>query len=117
MTVIAGELLPESEPEASQLLEKAFQSEGIEIVKGKLAGVERGENPGQHMAICQPGDVRISGDQLLLAVGRIPNVCNMGLDAVGIQLNEQGGILVNDKLQTSVKNVYAAGDCTGDRQL
>jgi dihydrolipoamide dehydrogenase len=41
----------------------------------------------------------------------------MGLEAAGIATNAKGGIAVDDKLQTSIKGVYAAGDCTGDRQL
>ena len=54
---------------------------------------------------------------MLVAVGREPVVTGMALDKIGVEINEAGGIEVNDKLQTSVKNVYAAGDCTGDRQL
>ncbi len=124
VTLVAERLLPESDPEVSPLLEQVFRAEGIDIIKGQVVGVERGTKQGHHVAICKSKDnnnndvTRVQGDQLLLAVGRIPNVQHMGVEAVGIQLNEQtGGIQVNRQLQTSVKNVYAAGDCTGDRQL
>jgi pyruvate/2-oxoglutarate dehydrogenase complex dihydrolipoamide dehydrogenase (E3) component len=39
------------------------------------------------------------------------------LREIGVTFNDKGGIQVNDKLQTNVKNVYAAGDCTGDLQF
>jgi dihydrolipoamide dehydrogenase len=41
----------------------------------------------------------------------------MGLENIGVQLNERRGIKVDRNLQTTVKGVYAAGDCIGDRQL
>ena len=41
----------------------------------------------------------------------------MGLEKVGVELNESGGILVRDDLRTSVPTIYAAGDVTGDKQL
>lgn len=59
----------------------------------------------------------VSGDALLVAIGRVPNVKDFGLHEIGVTLNDRGGIIVNDKLQTDVKNVYAAGDCTGGPQL
>ena len=54
---------------------------------------------------------------MLVSTGRSPNVSDLGLETVGIGINDKGGIDVNDKLQTACKGVYAAGDCTGDRQF
>lgn len=60
----------------------------------------------------------IVGDYILIATGRVPNVQNMGLDEIGVKLNRgTNGIQVDDKLQTSIKGIFAAGDCTGDRQF
>jgi len=52
-----------------------------------------------------------------VATGRVPNIQNLGLDNIGVQINSNNGILVDDNLQTSIKGVFAAGDCTGDRQF
>lgn len=113
-------LLPQEEPEVSQILESVFQDEGITVVKGRMSKVAKEQSTSGHTVTCTLSDkstIDVSGDTLLLSLGRVPNVKNMGLEAVGIKLNDKSGINVNVNLQTSVKNVYAAGDCTGDRQL
>lgn len=51
-------------------------------------------------------------DKILVAAGRAPNVEGLGLDKIGVQV-EKSGIVVNEKLQTHVKNIYAAGDVIG----
>jgi pyruvate/2-oxoglutarate dehydrogenase complex dihydrolipoamide dehydrogenase (E3) component len=114
--IVSDRLLPREEPEVSEILQDIFQNdEGIEIVFGRLQSVEKKNNSG-HTATTTTG-ATVSGDCLLLSVGRTPNTKGLGLEALGIELNEKGGIAVNDKLQTSVDTIYAAGDCTGDRQL
>jgi pyruvate/2-oxoglutarate dehydrogenase complex dihydrolipoamide dehydrogenase (E3) component len=113
-------LLPQEEPEVSQILETVFKDEGITVVKGRMSKVAKDESTSGHIVTCTLSDkstIIVSGDTLLLSLGRVPNVKNVGLEAVGIKLNEKNGIGVNANLQTSVKSVYAAGDCTGDRQL
>lgn len=112
-------LLPREEPEARTTLEQVFESEGIIRPKGSLTSVKPVGKEG-HEGIVTKHDgstVSIAGDVLLVAVGRIPNVKGFGLHEIGVTFNDKGGIMVNDKLQTNVKNVYAAGDCTGDLQL
>ena len=51
-------------------------------------------------------------DKILIAAGRAPNIEGLGLDKIGVQVGRRG-IEVNNKLQTSVKNIYAAGDVIG----
>lgn len=55
----------------------------------------------------------IKCDAYLAAVGRKPNTSNLNLDAIGIEVDEYGGIKVNSELETSAKNIYAAGDVLG----
>jgi len=54
---------------------------------------------------------------MLLSVGRKPTVEGLGLETIGVRLNQNNGIMVDDNLMTSVEGVYAAGDCTGDKQF
>jgi pyruvate/2-oxoglutarate dehydrogenase complex dihydrolipoamide dehydrogenase (E3) component len=122
VTIIADRLLPREEPEASDILEQIFvEDEGIRVVKGRLLRVEKGSVDGSHVAFVGGKDGRepqaVEGDVMLLSVGRIPNTDGLGLEDMGIKLNDKAGIAVNNKLQTSVKGIYAAGDCTGDRQF
>lgn len=116
VTIVASKLLPKEEPEVDEILREVFEEEGIKIVTGRLQEVcENGSNGGHKATVS--GGAEIQGDVLLVSVGRSPNVSNMGLEAVGIKINKKGGIDVNEKLQTSCKGIYAAGDCTGDRQF
>uniref|UniRef100_A0A7S2X6U7 NAD(P)(+) transhydrogenase (Si-specific) n=1 Tax=Lotharella oceanica TaxID=641309 RepID=A0A7S2X6U7_9EUKA len=52
-------------------------------------------------------------DMYLFAAGRIPNTADMGLDKAGIQIDDRGRVMVDENLETSAKNVYAAGDVLG----
>jgi len=56
-------------------------------------------------------------DQLLSAVGRVPNTANMGLEEVGVEVTADGSISVNDYYQSSVENIYALGDIIDRHQL
>jgi pyruvate/2-oxoglutarate dehydrogenase complex dihydrolipoamide dehydrogenase (E3) component len=121
VTQIASKLVDKEEPEASDTLEEVFASEGIRRVKGTLVQVERnGGNDGGHVAMCTGDDgtsVVVEGDILLVAVGRMPNVKGFGLEPLGVRFTATGGIETDKTLQTAVKGIYAAGDCTGDQQF
>ena len=56
-------------------------------------------------------------DQVLYAIGRIPNTSNMGLEEVGVEINDNGAIVVDDYYQTSVENIFALGDIIDRYQL
>lgn len=125
VTIIAPKLFPREDPAVGKVMEDLFQKEGIKIIKGRLIGVatlcSRGtasrQEHQQHIACCDSGE-NVTGDLLLVAMGRVPRCSEMGLGAVGVKLTyDQAAIAVNAKLQTTVKGIYAAGDCTGDRQL
>jgi pyruvate/2-oxoglutarate dehydrogenase complex dihydrolipoamide dehydrogenase (E3) component len=60
----------------------------------------------------EDGSVEQTFDKILIAAGRAPNVEGLELDKIGVQIGRRG-IEVNNKLQTSVKNIYAAGDVIG----
>jgi len=65
-----------------------------------------------------PGGVRdIEATDILVAAGRIPNTRSVGLDQAGVDLDARGYIAVDDKLQTSAKNIWALGDCAGSPQF
>jgi glutathione reductase (NADPH) len=62
------------------------------------------------------GDIR-QVDQVLYAIGRVPNTANMGLESAGVALNDKGAIVVDDYYRTSVDNIYALGDIIDRYQL
>jgi pyruvate/2-oxoglutarate dehydrogenase complex dihydrolipoamide dehydrogenase (E3) component len=62
---------------------------------------------------CEEGGPSIDGTHLLLAVGRRPNTDDLGLEAAGVSRDENGYIIVNDRLETNVPGIWALGECNG----
>jgi pyruvate/2-oxoglutarate dehydrogenase complex dihydrolipoamide dehydrogenase (E3) component len=63
------------------------------------------------------GEQTVEGSDILVAAGRIPNTADIGLERAGIQLDERGYIRVNDRLQTSARDVWAIGEVAGSPQF
>ncbi|BDC17680.1 mercury(II) reductase [Acidianus sp. HS-5] len=106
-------LIPNWEPEISLEIQKVLEDEGIYVVTGvKVKEVKRSE--GGKIVVTDKGEVE--ADEVLLATGRKPNV-DLNLSSAGVELNEKGGIKVNDELQTTNPNIYAAGDVIGNMML
>lgn len=98
-------------------MSNVFKDEGITIINSKLSSVESiAGSDGAHLATCANSDI-VKGDVMLVATGRQPVVNGMRLSEIGVELNESGGININDKLMSTTNGIYAAGDCTGDKQL
>ena len=55
----------------------------------------------------------VAGSQCLMAVGSVPNTADLGLNEVGVRLDERGFVAIDRVSRTSARGVYAAGDCTG----
>jgi dihydrolipoamide dehydrogenase len=52
----------------------------------------------------------LRADRVLLSVGRVPNTDGLGLESVGVQLDERGRVVVNESFATNVPGIYAIGD-------
>ena len=116
VTLVATALVPGFEPEAATDLAAALTADGVTLVSARAESVEPAGSGG-HKLTCSDGTV-VQGSTLLAAVGRVPVVEGMGLKELGVGFSaSSGGIAVDAKLRTSVKGVYAAGDCTGDQQF
>jgi len=106
-------LLPREEPDAVSLLVQQFRKEGIEILSE--VNITSAAQKGSEIilvAVDKEGkSTERVFDEVLVAVGRIPNVKGLNLEAAGIKYNEKDGIKVDSMLQTSNHNVYACGDC------
>ena len=62
------------------------------------------------------GERTISAEKVLLSVGRGPNTASLGLDKTGVKL-ENGYIVTDERMETSVSGIYAIGDCNGKLML
>src|SRR5438270_6593168 len=103
-------LLPKEDPDVAALLEQQFQREGIDLILG--AKVERAEKSavGKILIVNRAEENEtVVGDAILLAAGRVPNIEGLNLEAAGVRYNDKG-VIIEDHLRTSNKNIFAAGD-------
>jgi pyruvate/2-oxoglutarate dehydrogenase complex dihydrolipoamide dehydrogenase (E3) component len=104
-------LLEREDEDASALLLEQFTSEGIEVVLG--ARTIKVEKKGGKKAVhYEAGGIEkfAEADEILAGAGRVPNVEGMGLDAAGVKYDVKSGVLVDDRLRTTNKKIFAAGD-------
>ena len=109
----APRILLHDEPEAADLLSQHLVGEGVDLrVNAAVQRVWQGSD-GVHLDL---GSDEVMGDDLLISVGRTPNVSGLDLDNVGVGYDSKG-IKVNRRLRTTQKHIYAAGDCAGGYQF
>ena len=111
-------ILPNWEPEVSYYLEQYLKEEGINIITNvKISRIlESKGNVIVHFSVNQKEEV-VKAEELLLATGRTPNIEKLNLNNIGIKLNENGFIKTNKYMETSIKEIFAAGDVTGEPML
>ncbi len=111
-------ILPLEDEDCSAELAKAFKKRGITVVTGAKLGTVKAGKGGVTIPVEANGEKQeMTFDQVLVAAGRAPNIENIGLKEAGIQTTERGFIKVNDRLETTVKGVYAIGDVAGPPML
>ncbi len=105
----APRVLPGEDPDASVVVAEALQGAGVSLELGVEVGSVEG-------TAVQLGDGRVlPGDALLVATGRRANVEGLGLDEAGVTVDARGRLEVDDRLRTSNRRVFAAGDVATDR--
>jgi pyruvate/2-oxoglutarate dehydrogenase complex dihydrolipoamide dehydrogenase (E3) component len=104
-------LLNKEDPDAAAIVQQAFIQDGIQLVLGcDLQRVERTPN-GKVIHYSSQGETHtLEVDEILAGAGRAPNVETLNLEAVGVDYDQRRGVVVNDYLQTTNPNIYAAGD-------
>ncbi len=107
----SSHILSREEEDAAWIVQRAMQKDGVEVVlDAKVIHVERQDSNRVVVVSRNGAENRISGDQILVGIGRTPNLDGLGLEAVGVAAHPQQGVEVDDRLQTSNPNIYAAGD-------
>jgi pyruvate/2-oxoglutarate dehydrogenase complex dihydrolipoamide dehydrogenase (E3) component len=111
---MAPRLLIKEEPEASTLVLEHLSQDGVDVRLSAKAVEVRAAADG-HELVIEAGDARatVAFDRILVAAGRRPQSDGLGLEAVGAQTDDRGAVVVDDRLRTSARNVYAIGDVTG----
>jgi len=115
VTVLARHtLLYAEDPLLGERLTECFEKEGIQVLNntqansvtydGKLFSLETNEGI-------------LTADKLLVSTGRHANTAQLGLENISVETHTNGAIVVNDKMETSTANIYAAGDCSNMPQF
>jgi len=107
-----GQILGREDPDAAELMLGALRGDGLDIRLGTtLVRVERAADGGKRAIVEYSGKEETIGfDEILVAVGRSPNVQGLDLECVGVEYDLQRGVHVDDHLRTSHPRIFAAGD-------
>ena len=109
-------ILPLEDGDTSQRIAQSLREQGVEILtRYSLKGVQKSDE-GYDCTLEGPEAKTVSVQRVLVSA-RKPNTARLGLEEVGVSIKEDGGIEINDKLETTAKGIYAIGDATGGWML
>jgi len=111
---MSDRLIPREDEDVSEAVREILEGEGVNI-RLNAECVEVGQSSGAITVgvSCDEEPKQIRGTHLLLAVGRVPNTNDLGLDEAGIESDERGLIVVDDCLRTNVPGIWAMGEVNG----
>jgi pyruvate/2-oxoglutarate dehydrogenase complex dihydrolipoamide dehydrogenase (E3) component len=112
-------LMGREDADIAEEMLRILTSEGIEVLLG-VEPINVHGLSGDKVSVSvrtAAGEQRIDGSDLLVAVGRIPNTADIGLEQAGIELNGRGFIRVTERLETTASGVWAIGECAGSPQF
>jgi pyruvate/2-oxoglutarate dehydrogenase complex dihydrolipoamide dehydrogenase (E3) component len=107
-------LLAREEPEASALLQRRLERDGVRVQTGTR--VRKAARAGGQFTLALEGGELVAAEAVLVAAGRTPNVEDLGLEAAGVAHGPRG-VQVDARLRTSQPGIWAAGDVTGAPQF
>jgi pyruvate/2-oxoglutarate dehydrogenase complex dihydrolipoamide dehydrogenase (E3) component len=105
-------LIGREDEDVSAAILSILENEGISVHLGAddIGFARQGNDTAVTFSAGKPPAV---GSHVLLAVGRMPNTDDLGLDKVGVETDRRGFIVVDDQLRTTVPGIWAMGDCNG----
>lgn len=120
VTIVEGtdRILPREDAAASAVVAASLTGEGVRILTGvPVAAVETAAAAGPGGRLRLKDGSRVDYDELLVAVGRSPRTAGMGLAAAGVEVDKRGFVIVDARLRTTNRHIWAAGDLTGHPQF
>ncbi|MBQ9350667.1 glutathione-disulfide reductase [Phyllobacterium sp.] len=110
------EILSRFDQDLRHMLHAAMAEKGIHIRCTEIITRVERQDDGRKLVHLSGGDA-IVADQVMLAIGRVPNTTSLGLEAAGVAVDEMGAIKVDGYSRTSRENIWAVGDVTNRVQL
>ncbi len=115
LIVSRQQVLPTKDPEVAAALEADFLARGVSLLKGARAvGIDVVDE--RVVVRCDDGR-QVHGSHAILAIGSVPNVEGLGLEAAGVETDDSGYVRINHHCQSNVPHIYAAGDLSGKLPL
>jgi dihydrolipoamide dehydrogenase len=110
----SSRMLPQVDKEIVFILEKEFNDNDIQIYsKARVMNVESDKEGGLNILINVKGEeIRTRAQYVLMTEPREANINDLGLREVGVELNQNGGVFVNERMETSIPGIFAVGDVT-----
>ncbi|MDO7786617.1 dihydrolipoyl dehydrogenase [Desulforamulus aquiferis] len=115
MVEAAPSILSLQDKDISRRMQTIFKKKKVNI-KTNVTIKKIIEAEGSIQAELENGDV-LTAEKALISIGRTLNTENLGLEAVGVELGHRGQILVNDRMETNIRSIYAVGDVVMKYQL
>ena len=112
-------ILPLEDRDSSAAVQRSFKKRGVEVFTSAMVeSADIGETSVRLTFKDKKGEQRtVEVQHVLSAVGRVPNTEDLGLDEVGVQLDDRGFLAVDEHMRTNVEGIYAIGDCAGNQLL
>ena len=112
------QIIPTEDHELSMSLKRVLEGDGIKIfTSAQVSRIEDAPEGNKLISVAiGEGEQKLTAKLVLVAVGRKPNIEGLGLESVGIK-TERGSITVNDRMETNIPGIYAAGDAIGGTLL
>jgi pyruvate/2-oxoglutarate dehydrogenase complex dihydrolipoamide dehydrogenase (E3) component len=107
-------LIGREDEDISQAVREILETEGVRFrTDAKCISLSRNGSGVGIGLDCKDGPPEVFGSHVLLAVGRIPNTDDLGLDRASVAVDQRGYITIDDQLRTNVPGIWALGDCNG----
>ncbi len=107
-------LIQREDEDISEAVKEILENEGVNIrLNAECIAMEKRGDKAVVKLDCEDDSKEVAGSHLLLAVGRVPNTDDLGLDKAGVETDDHGYIVVDDQLRTNVEGIWALGDCNG----
>ncbi len=107
----AAHILNREDSDAAEIIQMAFIRDGIRLILNcKIKRVEKKDGVKVLFFECEGKEEKVVVDEILVGIGRTPNVEGLNLEGVGVKYDKKEGVEVNEHLQTTNPRIYAAGD-------
>lgn len=115
---VAKTILPVEDADVSAELARNFKKRKINLLtEAKIKSVKAGKSSVKLVVEVNGKDEQLEVEKVLVAAGRAPNTENLGLKELGVEISDRGFIKINERMETSVKGIYAIGDVAGAPML